>query len=485
MSDNPDNTNANNTPREPASDSLDDLDMGDLDFSDLDFDDIADELAEDASLSALNTAPRDDVMRTPTTETTAPADVSAPAPDAFDEPFDDEWDEFDEPLPDMPQFDGPAQTAAMAAASMPRRKSFLQKNFNFIVIGLAVLAAIVIFMTQMSKPAQTIVAETQTAPVVPEDSSPTTISTAPIPEDVTIDIAAAPLIPELGENTAPPMPSPVTVPDAPKPLSNVDLSDLAPVTSSTNNAPTISPPEQLEIASWEDMLAEDADKKDIETDASEAAPVQAIEADTLEASPVRAAETQTIQPLLAEAPAASVEPVLVAAPTENAPAPTQTDNDDAIAKAQAEAQLALQKVDAFERMVTNKDAKIKQLETKLKATEAALQSAKKVAAKTTTATKAPAPVKAVPPKTSTKTATPKKATPKRTTVKRSAPKKTQRVQWVLRAAQPNMAVIAPKGTDNLQSIAVGSNVSGLGKIKSIQNINGKWVIQGTIGQLTQ
>jgi len=377
MSDNPDNTNANNTPREPASDSLDDLDMGDLDFSDLDFDDIADELAEDASLSALNTAPRDDVMRTPTTETTAPADVSAPAPDAFDEPFDDEWDEFDEPLPDMPQFDGPAQTAAMAAASMPRRKSFLQKNFNFIVIGLAVLAAIVIFMTQMSKPAQTIVAETQTAPVVPEDSSPTTISTAPIPEDVTIDIAAAP--------------------------------------------------------SWEDMLAEDADKKDIEAASSEAAPVQAIEADTLEASPVQAAETQTIQPLLVEAPAASVEPVLVAAPTENAPAPTQTDNDDAIAKAQAEAQLALQKVDAFERMVTNKDAKIKQLETKLKATEAALQSAKKAAAKTATATKAPAPVKAVPPKTSTKTATPKKATPKRTTVKRSAPKKTQRVHRPINA----------------------------------------------------
>ncbi len=59
------------------------------------------------------------------------------------------------------------------------------------------------------------------------------------------------------------------------------------------------------------------------------------------------------------------------------------------------------------------------------------------------------------------------------------------VRWVLRSAQNGRAVIAPQGSHDLQNVSVGDSVKGLGRILSIQKENGLWVLRGTKGTLTQ
>ncbi len=86
-----------------------------------------------------------------------------------------------------------------------------------------------------------------------------------------------------------------------------------------------------------------------------------------------------------------------------------------------------------------------------------------------------APVKAAPKKTV-------KATPK------AAPVKTvnsQKIQWVLRAAQPGQASIAARGSNELKTVRVGDSVDSLGRVQSITIENGRWVVRGTNGLVSQ
>ena len=70
-------------------------------------------------------------------------------------------------------------------------------------------------------------------------------------------------------------------------------------------------------------------------------------------------------------------------------------------------------------------------------------------------------------------------------VKTTAPKQVRKVEWVLKAAQPGQATISTKNSSDIRQIEVGSTVSGLGKITSIGLENGKWVVQGTSGRVSQ
>ncbi len=57
--------------------------------------------------------------------------------------------------------------------------------------------------------------------------------------------------------------------------------------------------------------------------------------------------------------------------------------------------------------------------------------------------------------------------------------------WSIRAVQPGRAVIHEKKTGEMKSIEVGDTVTGLGRIKSIDNKHGQWVIKGTSGTITR
>jgi len=57
--------------------------------------------------------------------------------------------------------------------------------------------------------------------------------------------------------------------------------------------------------------------------------------------------------------------------------------------------------------------------------------------------------------------------------------------YELRGASNGQAVIAQKGTQNLQTVTIGTIVRGLGNIKSIAIENGQWVVRGTSGTVRQ
>jgi len=57
--------------------------------------------------------------------------------------------------------------------------------------------------------------------------------------------------------------------------------------------------------------------------------------------------------------------------------------------------------------------------------------------------------------------------------------------WTLKSAQPGKATIAPLGSNDLRNIETGNTVSGLGRITSIRIEDGKWVVRGTLSSISQ
>lgn len=64
-------------------------------------------------------------------------------------------------------------------------------------------------------------------------------------------------------------------------------------------------------------------------------------------------------------------------------------------------------------------------------------------------------------------------------------KTTPASSWKLRSAQPGSAILYDSRTGDVKSVEIGDRVAGFGKIKSITKVNGKWVIKGTMGSLSQ
>ena len=59
------------------------------------------------------------------------------------------------------------------------------------------------------------------------------------------------------------------------------------------------------------------------------------------------------------------------------------------------------------------------------------------------------------------------------------------VKWVMRSAQPGKALVSKEGADGVYAIEVGGSLAGLGQITTIAQENGKWVVRGTKGYITQ
>ena len=59
------------------------------------------------------------------------------------------------------------------------------------------------------------------------------------------------------------------------------------------------------------------------------------------------------------------------------------------------------------------------------------------------------------------------------------------VIWTLRGASPGQAVLAQQGQSSIRTVTVGEFVDGLGRIESVAIENGRWVVRGTSGRVTQ
>lgn len=90
------------------------------------------------------------------------------------------------------------------------------------------------------------------------------------------------------------------------------------------------------------------------------------------------------------------------------------------------------------------------------------------------------------PKTEKKTTAPSAAAPPATS---AAPRPTQSaspaVTWELRAAQPGRAWVSRKGQREMQTIEVGSTLSGIGRVTRIDYADGRWTVYGTQGRIDQ
>lgn len=82
-------------------------------------------------------------------------------------------------------------------------------------------------------------------------------------------------------------------------------------------------------------------------------------------------------------------------------------------------------------------------------------------------------------------AEPKKATAKPAPKRAAAQPARRTVQWDLRGATPDKAFVAERGTQNLRTVSVGDTLPGIGRITSISQQSGRWVVQGANGRITQ
>ncbi|MGH1456383.1 MAG: hypothetical protein ACRBDI_06350 [Alphaproteobacteria bacterium] len=57
--------------------------------------------------------------------------------------------------------------------------------------------------------------------------------------------------------------------------------------------------------------------------------------------------------------------------------------------------------------------------------------------------------------------------------------------WKIKAAQPNKAVVRDQASGEVRSIETGYRLRGIGRIKAIEKINGKWIIRGENGTIRQ
>ncbi|MEM9469339.1 MAG: hypothetical protein AAF988_04185 [Pseudomonadota bacterium] len=71
--------------------------------------------------------------------------------------------------------------------------------------------------------------------------------------------------------------------------------------------------------------------------------------------------------------------------------------------------------------------------------------------------------------------------PQAKTTKKQAP----RIIWELKAAQPGKAWIAQKGSNEIKAVQVGDNLAGLGRVQSIENQAGQWVVRGSTQTIRQ
>lgn len=110
--------------------------------------------------------------------------------------------------------------------------------------------------------------------------------------------------------------------------------------------------------------------------------------------------------------------------------------------------------------------------------------------------KAPSPTPTIKPKTATQSVPSTLYTQQKTEQNRnkrssnaahsaSSKASTGAIKWILRSAQPGRAIVSAQNSHDVRTIAVGEKLEGIGVIQSIDIQNGRWVVSGTTGNITQ
>lgn len=384
------------------------------------------------------------------------------------------------------------------------QKTFLQKYFAAIVALIVFLLGGLWFLGQGGGNQQVPQPQNQGAP--PLDSA------AAEPVNDLPDSGASPLeapksVPDLAKaNDLPPQPAPFqtdVLPDALPIIKDkkIETPDGA-LTPLPNNLKTTKKP--VELSDLDGFLKKSADIRkavpvvDIEEEALAERPTDALPPPS-EVTPLVQAELGTNAPknttdaaiesnlynleVEAAKPAPAIEDVIAAQPVEiiEKISPAAVKEQSAAAAENA----------ALKQEIEDNRAQLDALKQELKATQMRIDTSQKelalvqnIAPKQVVIDK----IEAKPAPVVAKTKAPAVAAAQKKRVKKvSKPRKTviQKKAWVLRSASPGRATLAEKGSNDLISVEVGNNIKGLGRIKSVQIENGRWIVRGTTGSVSR
>ncbi len=436
----------------------------------------------------------------------------------FDEEDDaldaESWDDFDDEESDDTAGANSDDVIAASAAA-PKKKGFISKNFNAIVIAVAVIGGGGWFLTQMGSAPDT---STQTQPAFDEASLQNSGETMGQVEDV------APLDALSDDSDLLPMPAPINSVegDTPQAVNNVDIANqnagdiLTPMPSFDSasaentqdidsldavlnkidadlegNAPVLSGlPDDLTVLPeppLEDAPVLDAPVEDFTLTLVDNPPAPAVPTPPVDAAPI-ADMSAPILDQETEIKAATPQiliPIEEKAPDTELPARTLSVDNGALEGRVADIERSnaalSDKVETTNDKIDQLVNSIAGLESQIKAIAVQAEKAPAVQAKPKAA---PAKPKPAPAKTVTKKTTAPKAAPKPVAQAKSKPKVVA-TSWKLRSAQPGKATISAKNSQDMRSVEVGQTISGLGRITSIAQENGKWVVRGTKSSVSQ
>ena len=452
-------------------------------------------------------------------------DADLESDDAFE---DESWDEFDDSEGDVATDENPAADTpdvAPAAANAGER-TFIQKYFNLIVIAVAVLGGGAFLMMKFGG---------SSAPIAP---SPTEMADPLQATSEADSLASAEPIDALGDDL-PPMPAPIdTVEDSATPLSDSAIEEIEMATQDDvlTPMPEDSANNDVELAPLEDVDAVLEDVAELPTDIQfedemdEAlpelgdvepfVPVEAEEEPVLELpgeasdQDLALMEDEGMEPVidLSQSETEGEEPTIDdfaadssiesedgetafeidAEPMAEAPMQeTPAADTEAVSAMEATIAELTDKVEnqaqAIEAARGSEEALRSELETaneKIAALEAQLKDAQ-------TQEKAPQPAETSEKEAETAPAEPAAQAPKpEKKAENPAPavQKPQatpeKITWRLRSVGRNQATLVSQDGNFLQ-VEIGDTVQGLGKIQTISQQGGKWVVQGTTGSVTQ
>ena len=353
---------------------------------------------------------------------------------------------------------------------MPKKKSFLQKNFNAIVITFVVIIGGMYFFGKFLFPSATPSQSSMPAAQETANSAPQPAKT-PAPANIAVSntngVVEVP-------NSPPPMPAPV---DA----TNETASHSVPIAIDSGLTPMPGAKQEVPVPSAAVPQATITEKS------NDLTPVLSNMGAGQSATPAKPAPVAQVQTVPTSVSASATSPDVMAL-------------NDRIATLEKNAAVMKAEKTDLQNKLNDSNHKIESLQASLDSESKKLDAISSAPAKTempasaaeisTSRIEMPTPIKAtVKTETSSKPVKAKKPAP----VKSAAHHKSSshesasipkvvlplNTQWELRSAQTGRAMVAPKGSDDLKSIQVGDMLMGLGRITSIGIENGVWTVRGT------
>jgi len=162
-------------------------------------------------------------------------------------------------------------------------------------------------------------------------------------------------------------------------------------------------------------------------------------------------------------------------PSENSIAPSNT-------QTMAAENVALTRsVETLTKKLETMSSQLQSMENKIAKLEGAVQSAQNRTQTTNTA----AAQRQSRPATAARSTQTRSTQPRNTPAKAAPSSRAQASDWRLTGAKPGEAILMHKTRKDTVVVTVGARISGLGRVESIGPVNGRWVVRGTGGTVTQ